>query len=251
MPSTPQRSKASFAFWALLISPPDDGNVHPGVVLHSADESPIGLSFIHLATRAPVNGKGRYAHVLQPFGQFHDNLGVVVPAQAGLDGDGFVHGLHDGFGDGHHLVGLAHHTAAGAPAGNFAHRAAEVDVHYIGPVPAGQFGGFVGHFGGIHHGLGNAAVDLHGHRRFLLQGVHLGDGLGDIAHQAVRTHELGGDHSRPRLPAQDAETGVGDVLHGRQCHRALTQVYVSDFHGCKDSELFRKASGDRTGGMGS
>ena len=89
-------------------------------------------------------------------------------------------------------------------------------------MPAGQFLGVCGHARSVHHGLWDAAVDLHGHGGLFLQGMHLGDGLLDVPHQAVRAHELGGDHGGARLPAQDAETGVRDVLHGRQRYGALS-----------------------------
>ena len=101
-------------------------------------------------------------------------------------------------------------------------------------MPAGKFFCVCGHARSVHHGFWDAAVDLHGHGGLFLQGVHLGDGLGNIPHQAVRAHELGGDHGRARLPAQDAETGVGDVLHGRQRYRTLSQVDGSNLHiACK------------------
>ena len=105
-------------------------------------------------------------------------------------------------------------------------------------MPASQFLGVGGHARGVHHGFRDAAVDLYGYGSFLLQGVHLGDGLLDVPHQAVRAHELGGDHGCARLPAQDAETGVGDVLHGRQRYRALSKVYGSYLHiACKDRQI--------------
>ena len=42
-----------------------------------------------------------------------------------------------------------------------------------------------------------------------------------------------------RLPAQDAETGVRDVLHGCQRHGTLSQVDGSYLHiACKGKQIF-------------
>ena len=81
-----------------------------------------------------------------------------------------------------------------------------------------QFGGPVGHPGGVHHGLGDAPVDLDGNRRFRLERPHLRDGFGGVADQSVGGDEFGRDHGCTGLPAQDAEGRVRHVFHGRQDH---------------------------------
>ena len=209
----------------------DDGNVHPGIVLDFADEGPVGLALVHLAAGAAVDGEGLDAHVLQPFGEVHDDLGAVVPAQAGLHRDGCLDGFHDGFRDGDELVRLAHHAAAGAPARDLGHRAAPVDVDRVGPVPAGELRRAVGHPGRIDHRLGDVPVDLDRDGGLLLERAHLGDGLRGVADEPVRGDELGRDHRRPGLAAQDAEGRVRHVLHRRQHHGALAQVDVRYLHG--------------------
>ena len=207
--------------------------MHPRVVLDLADEGPVGLALVHLAAGAAVDGEGLDTDVLQALGQVDNDLGAVVPAQAGLDGDGLGYGLHDGLGDGDELVRLPHHAASGAPARDLGHRTPPVYVNGIGPVPACEFRGVVRHPGGVHHRLGQVSVDLDGDGGFLLEGAHFGDGFRRVANEPVRRNELGRDHRRAGFPAQDAEGRVRHILHRRQHHRALSQVYVSDFHGAK------------------
>ena len=212
------------------VSVADDGNAHAGVGFYCANKGPVCLTLVHLATGAAVDGNGGGTGVLETFGQLYDDFGTVVPAQAGLHGDWLVHRLRYCFGDGHHLVRLLHHSGTCAAAGNFAHRAAEVDVYYIGPVPSGKLLSPFGHLCRVHHCLRDAAVDLHRNRRFLFQGMHLGDGFGNVAYQAVTAHELRGDHGGAGLPAQDTERRVRHVLHGSQRHRFAAKIYVADFH---------------------
>ena len=177
-----------------------------------------------------MDGKGLDADVLQALGQVHDDLGVFIPAQTGLDGDGGLDGFHDGFRDGDEFVRLAHHAAAGAPARDLGHRAAPVDVDRIGPVPAGEFRRAVGHAGRIDHRLGDVSINLDGDGSLFLEGAHLGDGLRRVPDEPVRGDELGRDHRCTCFPAQDAEGRVRHVLHRRQYDGALTQVDVPDFH---------------------
>ena len=119
----------------------------------------------------------------------------------------------------------------GAPAGDLRHRAAPVDVDRVGPVPAGELRRAVGHAGRIDHRLGDMPVDLDRDGGLLLERAHLGDGLRGVPDEPVRGDELGRDHRRPGLAAQDAEGRVRHVLHRRQHHGALAQVDVCNLHG--------------------
>ena len=204
--------------------------MHPGIVLDLPDEGPVRLALVHLAAGAAVDGQGLDADVLQALGQLHDDLGAVVPAQAGLDGDGLADGLDDGLGDGDHLVRLAHHAAAGAPAGDLADRAAEVDVDEVAAVTAHEFGGMVGHLRGPHHRVGVAAVDLDADGGLFVRVCILAYGLLGVSDQAFGRDELRIDHVGALLAAYSPEGSVGHVLHRRQQHRLVSQVYVPYLH---------------------
>ena len=208
----------------------DDGDVHPGIGLDRPDEGPVRLALVHLAAGPAVDGEGGDAGVLQALGQLDDDLGTLVPAETGLDGHRLPDGFDDGPGDGDHLVGILHHAAAGAPAGDFRDRAAEVDVDEVGAVATRDFRGTVGHPGGIDHRLGDAAVDLDADGGFFRGGLHLGDGLDGVADQAVGGDEFGIDEAGTLLFAEDAERGVRDVLHRREQQWPVPYVKIPDFH---------------------
>ena len=208
----------------------DDRDVHAGVVLHLADQRPVRGALVHLAARAPVDRERLYARVLQAFGEFDYDLGAVVPAEAGLHRDGFADGFHHSLGDRHHLVGVAHHARTGAASGYLGDRAAEVDVYHVGPVASGYLGGAVGHSCGLHHGLGDVAVDLYAHGRLLFGGAQFRKRLGGVAYQAVGGDELGIHHVGPLFAAEQPEGEVGDVFHRSQQQRAFAKVEISDFH---------------------
>ena len=50
----------------------DDGDVDALTVLHLADESPVGLTLIHLGASTTMDGECFDAAVLKPFGKFED-----------------------------------------------------------------------------------------------------------------------------------------------------------------------------------
>ena len=54
------------------VSVADDRDVDMRILLHGADECPVGLPLIHLAAGAAMNGERLDAAVLQAFGQFYD-----------------------------------------------------------------------------------------------------------------------------------------------------------------------------------
>ena len=72
----------------------DDGDMDARILLYLANQRPVGLTGIHLAARATMDGQRLDATVLQLLGQRGDNQLLVIPSQAGLDGYGQLHGLH-------------------------------------------------------------------------------------------------------------------------------------------------------------
>ena len=177
-----------------------------------------------------MDGERLYADVLQAFGKFDYDLRGFVPAETGLDGNGPAHCLHDRLGDGHHLVGIAHHPGACPAPRDLGDGTAEVDVDHIRPVPAYQFDGMVCHLRGLDHRFKDMTVDLDAHGGFFFEGLHLGKGLRGIPDEAVGGDEFGVDHISPLLPAEDAERNVRHVLHRSQQHRSFAQIQIPYFH---------------------
>ena len=95
---------------------------------------------------------------------------------------------------------------------------------------SGNLGSPVRHLGGIHHGLGDVPVDLDAHGGLLLEGVHLGNGLGGIADESVGGNEFGIDHVGALLAAEHPERHVRHVLHRSEKHGAFPKVQIPYFH---------------------
>ena len=88
----------------------DNGNLHPRVCLHRANQAPVRASSVHLAASPSVYGQRTDADILKPFGKLHDNLRIFVPAEPGLDRNRLADSFNHGLGDSHHLVRLTHHA---------------------------------------------------------------------------------------------------------------------------------------------
>ena len=205
-------------------------DVHPRILLHLADESPVSLAPVHLLPGSAVYGQGLDATVLQPLGQFHYDLGTFIPAQTGLDGNGLTDSLHDCLGNGHHLVWLTHHAGTCSPAGYLVDWASEIDVNDVAAVAAGNLGSLVGHLGGIYHRLGNVSVNLDSNGSFLLTGAHLSYGLGCIADEAVGGDEFCVHHIRAIFFADDAERCISHIFHRCQEHRLVAKINIPNKH---------------------
>ena len=182
-----------------------------GILLHLADERPVGLAGVHLRPGASVDGQGLDAAVLQLFGQGGDDAVSVVPSQAGLHGHGRIgYGIDHGPRDFQHQGNVLQHAGSGALAGHALHGAAEVDVENVG-VSLLDYDLCC-----IAHGLDEATVNLYGHGALVGRHFKLFDAAVDVAHKGVRRHEFRIDHVGPHLPAEQTEADVRDVLHGRQ-----------------------------------
>ena len=71
----------------------DNGDVHTGVVLHLANQRPVGFTGVHLATGAAMDGEGLNTAILQLLCHFHNVLGVAVPTEAGFCSHRQIHGI--------------------------------------------------------------------------------------------------------------------------------------------------------------
>ena len=88
--------------WGGDVAVADDGDVYARIPLHLADESPVGLTCVHLCAGTTVDGQGADAAILQLLGQGDDNFVFGIPAEAGFHGDGYLHRVDHGAGDFEH-----------------------------------------------------------------------------------------------------------------------------------------------------
>ena len=77
----------------------DDGDVYARILLHLADEGPVGFARVHLRAGTAMDGQGADAAILQLLGQGDDNFVFGIPAEAGFHGDGYLHRVDHGAGD--------------------------------------------------------------------------------------------------------------------------------------------------------
>ena len=103
--------------------------MHPGVVLHGSYQCPVRLALVHLTSCPAVYGQCLDSHILQSFSEFHDYLGILVPAEPCLYGHRFADSIDNTLGYHHHLVRFPHHSGTRSPAGDFADGTAEVYVN--------------------------------------------------------------------------------------------------------------------------
>ena len=201
-----------------------DGDAHPRVVLNLAYEGPVSLSSVHLRASAAVDGYCGDADVLQPFRGVDDELGVLVPPEAGLDRDGcVVNGLNDTPCHLDHFGDVSEHSGAGSFAGHLLDGASEVNVDNVGSA-------LLHYFGGLNHWLNLAPVNLYADRPLGGVDVELFHRALDVAYYSVGRDELGVHEVGPVAFAEAAEGHVCDVFHWGEQHGARTEVKVSYSH---------------------
>ena len=201
----------------------DDRDMYPRIVLHLADQRPVGFAAVHLGPCAAVYRERRDADILQAQGYLLDVLRLVVPAQAGFHGHGFPDRFHDPPRHFDHQRHVAHHARSGAPPRDLLHGAAEVDVD---DVRAGRFG----HARRLDHRFDQMAVELDAHRTLRVVDFEFFERLGRIAYQPVGRDEFRVNHVGAEPLAHVAERRVGHVLHRRQQQGFLPEFYVGNFH---------------------
>ena len=86
------------------------------------------------------------------------------------------------------------------------------------------------HLGGIYHSLRYVSINLYAYRGLEIKGVHLGYGLGGIAYEPVRRHELRIHHICPVLLAHPTEGCVCHILHRSKQQRPVAQFYIPYLH---------------------
>ena len=212
----------------------DDGDVYARILLHLADEGPVGFARVHLRAGTAVDGQGADAAVLQLFGQGDDNLVLGIPAEAGLHGNGYLHRIDHGAGDLQHQRDVLEHARSGSLARHALHGTTEVDVEDVRACLFHNLGGF-DHRGRV------SPVYLDGYGAFFVADVQFLFRFADGAYQRVGRYEFGVHHVCTEAFAHQSESRVGNVLHRGEEYRAFAQVYVGYLHillrfGCKSTE---------------
>ena len=201
----------------------DDGNVDARILLHLADQRPVGFSGVHLRTRAPMDGQCLDAAVLQLLSQCGDDLVLAVPAQTRLHGHRQMHGIDHGSCDFEHQWDVTQHSCTGTLARHALHGAAEIDVDDVRSC-------LFHNLCSLDHRRHIAPVDLDHHGALLFQHAQLLHRLVDAAYQGIGRHEFRIDHVSTEVTALQAKTHVGHILHRRQHHSPVGQRYISNLH---------------------
>ena len=132
-----------------------------------------------------MDGQGLDAAVLQLFGQGGNDKMLLVPAQAGLDGDGNVrHGIHDGTRYLQHEGDVLEHTGSGTLASHTLNGAAEVDVENIG------MGLFDDNLCGVAHRFDEPSVNLDSNGALLIADGQFLDTAVHASNQGVARYKL-------------------------------------------------------------
>ena len=178
---------------------PYNGYAHARVILHRADEGPIGFTAVHLAARATMDSEFLNTAVLESFGKINDegcSIGQIearfIPTKAGFAGDGSVNGIDNRFGDLEHFWYIFEQTCACSFARHFLNRTSEIDIDEIGM-------SLLDYTRSIRHTLGVTSVDLDGDRSLGIMDGEFASRGSYIAYQSIGVHEL-------RIDAIGAET---------------------------------------------
>ena len=200
------------------------GDLNARIVFYGGNEAPVGLAFVELRTRATMDAEGGDAHVLQVLGYFHNVFAIVVPAEAGLHGDGQGGATHAGGGEAHHQVHVFEYGRAGAFAHNLFHRTAEVNVQQIWP-------GSIYNAGAHGHGVLVAPKNLDANWALVVENVQLLPALDSIADEAFAADELSKHKIGAVILAHGAEGRVAHVFHWRKQQRKIGEGNVGNIHG--------------------
>ena len=201
----------------------DNRYLYARIVLHLSNQCPVGLSGVHLAACASVNGQRLDAAVLKLFGKRSDDFVLTVPAQTGFHRHRQLHGLDNGSRDGKQLGNVAEHTGSRTLRCHLLHRATEIDVNHV---RSGRFC----YAGCLHHRFHLLAVYLNGNGAFRRIGVELACRAVDVAHQCIGRNEFRVNHIGTLFLADKAERRVGHILHRRKQHRLFAQIYIVNLH---------------------
>ena len=197
--------------------------MHPLVVFHRADQTPIRFAGVHLAAGTAVNRQGGDAAVLQTFRQIDNDLRFMVPTQPGLHGHRNFHGIHHRFRNLQHQRNIPKHSGSGTLACDLLDRTTEIDVQYIRSCRLAKPCR-------LHHGIDIPSVYLYGYRTFLIANIQLPLCAVDAPYQGIARNEFGVHHIRPELLAQQSERRVGNILHRSQQHRVFSKIKIPYFH---------------------
>ena len=147
------------------------------------------------------------AAVLQRLRQIHDNQMLLIPSKAGLDGNRRLHCIDHRTGDFQQTVGRLQQACTRTFTRHFLHRTTEVDIDKVRLC-------LLHYLRRIRHRHGVFAVNLYRHGPLRVAYLQLTDSGCHIAYQRVGIDELRIDPIRAKPLAEQAKSGVSNILHG-------------------------------------
>ena len=153
-----------------------------------------------------MDADGLDANVLEQFGDLHDVLAVVVPAQSGLDRDRQGASLNNLLRHGDHLRNVLQDARTRTAARDLLHRATVVDVDDVRL-------GFLGNGSCLAHRIDLTSKNLNANGTLVFENVQLCPALRGVANQPLRADELGVHDISSVLLAQRAKRRIAHVLH--------------------------------------
>ena len=208
------------------ISIADDRDRDARIVLNLANQRPVGLTIIHLATCSSVNGESCNAAVLKLFGKSGDDLMLAVPSEASLDCNWDIDCLDHLTGDVEQQRHILQHSSSSALACHLLDRTPEVDVDDVRT-------SLLDNLGSLNHTLHITSIYLNHHRTFLLKNLELTHRTVDVADERIGRNELGIHHVGTELFALKTEANIGHVFHWRKKHCAVGKSNICYFHSAK------------------
>ena len=166
-----------------------NGDMNTRIALNFTNQSPVGLTRVHLCSRASVYGKGADAAVLKLFGKGSDDEVIVVPSQPCLGRYGRAHRLYHLSCNVKHQRYVLQQARSGALSGHLLDGTAEVEVDDVGPE-------LLNYSGCLYHRVDTLAVNLYAYRAFCVVDYHLFKCRRYGTNDGVGGHKLGIYHCR-------------------------------------------------------
>ena len=192
----------------------DDGDMNAGIALDLSDEGPVGFACVHLAAGATMDSERLDSAVLELLRKLGDDAVVIIPSKTRFNCNGKAHGIHYCTRDIKHLGDIFEKTSTRAFIGHFLHRAAEIDVDEIGLR-------LLHDTCSCGHGCYIFAVDLNSNRPFFIVNLQLTHGRCHVTNEGIGIYKFGIYACGPEALAEQAKSGVGDVLHWSKVKRII------------------------------
>ena len=192
----------------------DDGDMNARIAFNLSYEGPVGFAGVHLAAGATMDSERLDSAFLELLRKLGDDAVVVVPSKTRFDRNRQAYGIYYRTGDIEHLGDVFEKTSTRAFIGHFLHRTAEIDVDKIGLR-------LLHDTSSCGHGCYIFAVNLNGNRPFFIVDLLLTLVSFHIANEGIGIYKFGIYACGPKALAEQAKSGVGDVLHRSEVKRII------------------------------